>query len=322
MARRAFTLVELLVVIGIIALLISILLPSLNKARAAAQQTACMSNLRQLGLGYEMYAGQNKGALPTKGPDGSTATGANVFGPTGGVIGVDDPSLWFNAVGKAMGRKSYYDLLVDDQRGIPLPTGSQSSVFLCPSNPTVGTRSTGAVQDHLSPDQQYFLLYGTDSTGVLNTANTGGITPAFKYNMSYVTNASITNTFQNTQPFTALRMSRLRPAASVVLIVEKLVNPSEYLDVAVQKFIKENPSVYAGLADATGFTSNIGQPKSNWKRFTTRHNGGGNLLFADGHVAFFKWRETQLPPDQLADLSNSDCNQPGKMIWSIAGKIH
>jgi prepilin-type N-terminal cleavage/methylation domain-containing protein/prepilin-type processing-associated H-X9-DG protein len=62
--RKGFTLVELLVVIGIIALLISILIPALTKAKTVAQRAACLSNLRQLSYATLMYINANRGVFP------------------------------------------------------------------------------------------------------------------------------------------------------------------------------------------------------------------------------------------------------------------
>ena len=62
--KRAFTLMELLVTIGILALLAGILLPALNNAREAARRTSCISNLRQLGTALELYGAASGYRLP------------------------------------------------------------------------------------------------------------------------------------------------------------------------------------------------------------------------------------------------------------------
>jgi prepilin-type N-terminal cleavage/methylation domain-containing protein/prepilin-type processing-associated H-X9-DG protein len=82
--RRAFTLVELLVVIGVIAVLIAILLPTLARARSASRRANCLSNLHQIGLAIHDYANANNGCIPY-GPDAPAFTATNFYPTTGSV---------------------------------------------------------------------------------------------------------------------------------------------------------------------------------------------------------------------------------------------
>jgi type II secretory pathway pseudopilin PulG len=77
----AFTLVELLVVIGIIALLISILLPTLGRANEAAKRTQCLSNMRELGNALRIYAVENDDCCPIGGIAAAPSTGTAGVNP-------------------------------------------------------------------------------------------------------------------------------------------------------------------------------------------------------------------------------------------------
>jgi prepilin-type N-terminal cleavage/methylation domain-containing protein len=87
---RAFTLVELLVVISIISVLIALLLPSINSAREAARARLCLGNQRQIGIGFAYYVNANKEWWPD-GPGYSYST----------VTWPDEP-IWARVVAKAM----------------------------------------------------------------------------------------------------------------------------------------------------------------------------------------------------------------------------
>jgi len=131
---RAFTLVELLVTISIIAMLVALVLPAISESRAATRRTVCQSNLRQWALAARMYADVHRGRLPYRGlgiqpPQQSTQLTQ--------LSGMDD---WFNALPSIMESQPYIDLLNANNR----PAARTASIWICPEAVAI---------DELGPDE-------------------------------------------------------------------------------------------------------------------------------------------------------------------------
>lgn len=126
----AFTLVELLVTIAIIALLAALLLPALANGKNKAHQTECAANLHQWGLAFRMYADDNEDSLPRRGQ------GVQVLG------NISRPEDWFNSLPPFFSLQPFQTMVANNTR----PVAHTKSLFICP-----------VAED---PGAAYFLPYG------------------------------------------------------------------------------------------------------------------------------------------------------------------
>jgi len=152
-ARRAFTLFELLVTIGIIAILAAMLLPALSRAKDAAKAISCRSNLKQWGLAMHIYVTDNNDVLPPEGT--GTPTDANL----------DDPAYqaWYVQLPALLKLPRYADM--PWRTNISADIGN--SIWICPANPRRANFSTSGNSHNLF---HYCLNENINGTGNNNNS--------------------------------------------------------------------------------------------------------------------------------------------------------
>jgi prepilin-type N-terminal cleavage/methylation domain-containing protein/prepilin-type processing-associated H-X9-DG protein len=301
--KRAFTLVELLVVIGIIAVLIGILLPALNRARKAAKQVQCLSNMKQITTAMLMWSTEHKGWMvgragtgmggidsdgapnknaPPKNPVTNSVTDTSNWiawqratDPISGVddsANSDDQNITYSAIAPYMGSK----MILSSYKGTGgLPVSNTiatqlDSVFICPEDTRARPKATNKWDRYSYSANDYVTMplqvckFTSPPAGYDNTIHSNGI--------------------QRSDFWFTGKISSIKHPAEVVLLI---CEDERTIDDAI---FQANAGDYAAGNQINAVADRHQQRKaltSTAMGTTGNKNAMGNVSFCDGHAEFF-----------------------------------
>jgi len=290
--RRGFTLVELLVVIGIIAVLISILLPSLNKAREAGNQVKCLANMRSISQAFISFTNDHKGLMP-----GRAGTGGTKYNPGGTIVngGATNGPIE-NADWICWQRK------IDPIDGVANGGATDGNISYSSVAPYLGVKAIDTTGDfaraNITAEKlQELFRCPSDDLRMRPNMVTGG-QGAYRY--SYAANDWYMNPIQNTfaagfakedryggTKFTGKITSVKTPAEKVMLVCTDELTLSDGI-------FKASPANWAaGMCNmvSSRHEKKVVSAASNANPAALNKDARGNVSFVDGHAEFFSRKD-------------------------------